>query len=677
MNDQMSRDVKADAGIRLSQLSWMGSYVPVAGVLITALWITLGAISKSQLIGRLADPMTHNDVNYVIDGIRRLIFIELNGIWSELLHLYLDPMHAPLSAYQASLGFYLFGFHDWAPYASNIIYLVIFLGVCVALLRCTPSLVVIAGLAATAGLPLAYTTISEFAPEIPLSLFTALGVLLTFRISSFDRAIGARIVAGLCFGVGMLAKPSSFVFVPLVVCATLGTAFLHEVFLENNPGKWKQAIAPSALHVILSLWLPALYVIPNFAYYSDYFYTALFDIENVKAYGGNLDVGWHLRYYTVGWAGEYMFGNFVWKYVGIIAMGMAAASVRGDRPFIARQIELLVMVIFLWLLPTVSVAKNTLLAAPFGYLLWFMVILGFRSIFETLRGIAGIAVVGLLSFLLLTSGTARFVLANVPGFDWDTVGAHIIREKWPEAQDRFRAVMLGNSPNYYGRSVYMTNVGYYHVPTLWYWFLKKDPSLDWTFGALWQDSNPQHHLDFFHQRRVDFVIAGENGNGLTFGLTLIPGAAAVEDTVLAALWDDPTYMAVDRFYGPTGRTITVFQRRAAFGGWRPLSGLAQPGTTRPWISSGTISHLEAYAPDAVPAQLVIEANGPAGATIEVIANKERIGQLTFDGKGNASWTQTFNLVSGENDLIFHYATDAPVEFRRLLVIRKLDRQTGS
>jgi hypothetical protein len=238
--------------------------------------------------------------------------------------------------------------------------------------------------------------------------------------------------------------------------------------------------------------------------------------------------------------------------------------------------------------------------------------------------------------------------------------------------------MLGNSPNYYGRSVYMTNVGYYHVPTLWYWFLKKDPSLDWTFHSSWQESNAGRHTAYIHQHGIDFVIAGEYDNGLTFAPPLVPAAAASETAVLAAMWDDPSYMPVDQFYGPTGRTITVFQRRVSFAGWRPLSGLSQPGgTKRPWVSSGTITHLEVYAPDAVPAQVAIEASGQAGQTVDVLVNKERIGQLTFDEKGNASWAQSFNLVPGENDLIFRYSTDTPVLFRRLLVIRKLDRQTGS
>jgi len=651
------------------------AYIVVIAVIFIALWITAGALSKSYLIGRLADPITHADVNYLIDGIRRLLYIEVNGFWAELRHLYGEPLHAPLSGYQAAFGFFLFGFHDWAPYLSNGIYVLIFLAACALLLRGGPNVVVIGGLLAVAGAPLTFTTVSEFAPEIPLGLFTALGVLLTLRIPMLDRDIGGRVIAGLCFGLGLLAKPTSLVFVPLVVCATLGVAFLHDVVLTRRWSDLARAIYHGGLQLVLSLWLPALYVIPNYYYYRDYFYLALFNRENLQAFGYFSGLKENLLYFLTGQAGEYMFGNFLWAYVGTIAIGMAAASARGDRPLIARQLQLLMLTVFMWLLPTLSPAKNTLFGAPFGYLVLFMVVTALRSIFDGLRGAGATIAVSLLGLFLFVSGTSRPGLNNVPTVNWDKPDAHIIREKWPEAQDRFRAVMLGNSPNYFGQSVYMTNVGYYHAPTLWYWFLKKDPSLDWVFNSLWQDSDPRRHLEFIKERRPTFVIAGARNNGLTVTPGQIAGAAGSENAVLAALWDEPAYMPIDRFYGPTGRGVTVFQRRSRFAGWRPIGGLGPTGgTEQPWISEGTTSLLEAYAPDAVAAELTIEASGPAGQTIDLLVNKARVGQVTLDASGMSSWAQRFSLAPGQNDILFRYSSDAPVKFERLLIVREIKRE---
>jgi hypothetical protein len=646
-------------------------YVAIVAVLLAAAWITGGALSKSHLIGRLADPMTHNDVNYAIDGIRRLVYVEINGFWAEIPHLYHQPMHAPLSGYQAALAYYLFGFHDWAPYASDVVYLLIFLGACAALLRGCPNILVIAGLVAVAGMPLAYTTISEFAPEIPCGLFTALGVLLTLQIRMLDRAIGPRALAGLCFGLGLLGKPTSFAFVPLVVCATLGVTFARDVIFAGKLRDVGPAIFNGVLHLALSLWLPAMYLFPNFHEYRDYFFRALFDTETLKAFGENRDV----FYYLTGGGAEYMFGNLFWGYVAIIAIGAAAAARRGDRQFVARQIELSVLVVVMWLPPTVSAAKNTLFGAPFGYLVGFMVVMALRSIYETIRGITGVAAVSLLGLLLMVSVKAWTDLANTPGFDWKIPGAHITREKWLDEMERIRAVMLGNSPSYRGRTVYSTNSGYAWGPVLQYWFLKTDPTLDWSFTSNWPDSDPQHHLDYIHHSKSDFVIAGERDNGLTYGPSQVPGASASENAVLAALREDQDYMPIDQFYGPTGRTITVFQRRTAYGGWRPLAGLTNPGGTKqPWVSAGVMTHLQAYAADAAPAELAIDVSGMPGETIDIVANHDRIGQLVLDPGGKASLTQTFNLVSGQNDIVFRYSSDAPKVFKRLLVIRRIDAE---
>ena len=649
----------------------------VAAVALIALWVTCGAISKSELIGRLADVMTHNDVNYLIDGIRHLVYLEINGFWADLRHLYQQVgfMHAPLSGYQAALGFYLFGFHDWAPYASNIIYLVVFLGFCATLLRGMPIIVVIAVLGAMAGMPLAHTAISEFAPEIPCGLFTAMGVILTLRIPMLDRAVRSRILAGACLGLGFLAKPSSFAFVPAVTCVVLGITFLRDVLPTRRLQNLGPAIYNGALHISAMLWLPALYVVPYFRHYNTYFYMAMFKPESVKAFGGNLSQADHVSYYLTGQGAEYMFGNFLWAYVATIAAGLAAASWRGDGTFIARQRELLIMLVIMWMLPTAAEAKNTLFAAPFGFLLAFMVVMALRAIYQAIAGIPGVAAVAALSFLLLVSNVSRTNLSNTPGFDWQgDPRAHVVREAWVDAMNRFSAVILGNAPDFRHGSVYITNPGYYHMPVLWYAFLKKDPTLDWTFSSLWTDDSAQHHIDFIHRRNQDFIIAAQHGNGLTYSPKLIDGAAASEDAVLSALWQDPGYMPIDRFYGPGGRDIMVFQRRAAFGGWRPLGGLVSKGKEQPWISTATVTYLQAYAASAVPAELAFDVTGSAGQHIDILVNRGRIGQLTLDAGGRSSFAQAFDLVPGQNDIVFQYAAETAVTFERLLVIRNIRRQ---
>lgn len=645
-------------------------YVRASAIIITCLYVACGAISKSYVMGRFAFPMTHNDVNYLIDGVHRLVYVELNGFWAELAHLYSAPLHAPLAAYQAALGFYLFGFHDWAPYVTNIVYLLIFASVCIWSLRGMPMLVVIAALLAIAGMQISYTTISEFAPETPCGLFSAIGVILLIRIDMLDRALGPRALAGLCLGLSLLAKPSSFIFMPLVLCATLGVAFIRDIVMGRQWRRFGTAITLGLLQIVLSLWLPSLYLIPNFHEYLSYFELAMFDQANVTAFGGSTHMFADVTYYLTGQGAEYMFGNFLWAYVLFIALGVATAIWRGDRRFLNRIFELSPLVAFIWLMPSAAKSQNTLFGMPFGYVLLYMVVISFVPIYEALKGRWPAILVPVFGFVLFVSGVSRTTLPNTPGFDWYAPGAHVIREELPPAMARFRDVMLSNTTNYADGSVFLTNGGYYHTPVLKYSFLKKDPFLNWAFDSLWWDSNPQDHMNYIRDHKVDYVIAAEPDNGLTFAPTLIAGAAGSEEATLAAMWKNPDYAPIDRFYGPTGGMITVFQRRGSFCGWRPLGGFAAAGPR--WVKEGLVSHLQAYAPEAIAANLVIEASGSAGQKVEILLNRDRVGELRFDAGGNASASWPITLSSGQNDVILHYpSSDEKVSFERLQILRDI------
>lgn len=366
-----------------------------------------------------------------------------------------------------------------------------------------------------------------------------------------------------------------------------------------------------------------------------------------------------------------MWGNFLWAYMGVIGFGVVAALWRGDRKFVARQFELSAMVFFMWIPPTASLAKSSLFGTPFGYLLAFMVVIALRSIYETLNWAPGTIAVSLLSCILLVSPTSRYTLVNTPGFNWDDPKAHIVTQKWTEAMHRFTAVILGNSPVYDRGTVYIPNPGYYHVPVLWYAFLKVDPSLQWSFNSYWEDADAKHHMDYINTTKQDFVIVGGHGNGLTYAPPLIAGSEAAADDVLAALWKDPDYTPIDKFYGPEGGTITVFQRSVTYAGWHPMAGLKNGGSLKPWFSTGNIVYVQSFAPTPVPATLVIDVRGAAGQTIDVVINGRQSGQIVFDSSNKASLNEDFNLVAGENDIVLTRLPDLTVEFDRLLVTRKI------
>src|SRR5579872_7458107 len=107
-------------------------------VMAASLLLLAVAMSSSFYNGRLASPITHNDVNYFIDGIQHLNLLHTKGFLALVDDFIHGSLHAPTSTYQAMLSYLLFGITDWAPYASNIILVVLFFGFAAYLLRGAP-----------------------------------------------------------------------------------------------------------------------------------------------------------------------------------------------------------------------------------------------------------------------------------------------------------------------------------------------------------------------------------------------------------------------------------------------------------------------------------------------------------------------------------------------------------
>ncbi len=286
-----------------------------------------------------------------------------------------------------------------------------------------------------------------------------------------------------------------------------------------------------------------------------------------------------------------------------------------------------------------------------------MLVLAVRSIHSLWRGAAGAIALLALACVLAVSGSSSFVPPNTPLTLVD-------REFALEAVGRLTSVLAGNAANEHGVTVYMTNIGAYATNILRYYMMKRNPVLDWGFYYRFPGTEARDHIDFIRESRSDFVIAGQFDNGLTYSRW----SAHSEEASLAAMRQDPNYMAVDRFYGPHGRSVTVFQRRWRFAGWRAIAGIANPTQTRdePRPSTGTVTYLQSFAARPVRAALHIDCAGPVGQTITVLVNQEKVAELTMD-QGSALLDQDISLSAGTNDIVLQYSTGATVTFRRLMI----------
>ena len=210
--------------------------------------VAAAAMSRSFYDGRMASPITHNDVNYFVIGIRDAVMLRENGILAIIDNFIHGTEHAPIASYQAMMAYLIFGINDWAPYVSNLAYVLFFLGIAAYLVRDRPIVVLVAGMATVIAMPLTSSTLTEFAPELVCSLFTAIGAVLMLRLPLIGASLGARFRAGICFCLGFLAHPSAFAFTLIAVLGTVGLVFLRDVIFVRKSAI-ARLLAESGLNV--------------------------------------------------------------------------------------------------------------------------------------------------------------------------------------------------------------------------------------------------------------------------------------------------------------------------------------------------------------------------------------------------------------------------------------------
>src|SRR5580658_1139473 len=105
------------------------SAAPLRYVLWAAVAVafTCFLLQYSLRYNRLAHYPTQDDITYISDGLDRLNVFYAQGMPGSFYFYKIVPPRAPVGTYMAALGFALFGYKDWAPYATNAVYVFILL----------------------------------------------------------------------------------------------------------------------------------------------------------------------------------------------------------------------------------------------------------------------------------------------------------------------------------------------------------------------------------------------------------------------------------------------------------------------------------------------------------------------------------------------------------------------
>ncbi|MDQ3777083.1 MAG: hypothetical protein M3461_23385 [Pseudomonadota bacterium] len=187
----------------------------------------------SQLGGRLAEDLTYDDVVYANDAAERLLLGADGGLLAFFRSFVENPPHSPFATLLAIAAFAIGGLNDLALYASNTLVLA---GVAAFLayeLRNSRNAVVFLVVAIVLLSPLAYHSIHDFRPDIPLGFATAAMVWWFWGgVFGANRRLFRR--AGYLLGACLLIKPSFFAATIAIALFSAGAAGAMELLRRRG-----------------------------------------------------------------------------------------------------------------------------------------------------------------------------------------------------------------------------------------------------------------------------------------------------------------------------------------------------------------------------------------------------------------------------------------------------------
>jgi hypothetical protein len=531
--------------------------------------------------GRLIIFPTFDDIGYFNDGLHRLQTLYdwgMGGFCSEYLT---NPPHSPYSSLMAFLGFALFGYRDWAPYAMNSLLALGYFLLADRLLRGAALWQKALCFAFIAGIPFVPMAVHEFRPDHAVALFTAAGVLLLLCGPFVHGKPSRRMAAGVLFGIAMLTKPPVFPQTLALGGAALVLATLCDWLAAGRiPPAGKVARAWASVLVPFVL-IPLPHYLYNGRAIASYIYDILFgtykSTYQMKGHRGD-----HLRYFLTGHGAEIMLGQHFWVLLAMLAVcgvGVAMLRRRGDT---VRGAAMLLMVVAAWFIPTINRTKQEFFGLTFDTLLAFLVVFLLGRLLAAQRWRGGWAKWASAFLLLATVQGAYFFhwptrygnvytgwQANrreiVDGVFWSIVshstfgGADVAPAPDTSIPDEDK----NHSPT---PRVFLCTVGDVNDQILGYMAIKNQVSM-----SLWYDAAAKNPAGMSHDfDQADFIFASESGTGLV--ADFLPSSPWL-DSLLAMVQARHDFKQIGKWtFRKTGRSMYLFVH-IPFGGFKPGDGM--------------------------------------------------------------------------------------------------------
>jgi hypothetical protein len=358
----------------------------MVGLLLVSIGFTWLILAQSTKTGRLAALAVFDDSSYLYDAAKRTETLHRSG-WSGLFwELRHHPPHAPYSSFMAFLCFHLFGRHDWAPYISNGVIVLVAAGYACRMMRALPVLGPVLSVSMVMGLPLLGWSVHEFRPDLACGLFTSILLLEIVSAPVQGRSWKASIGLGMLFGLCLLTKPSVFPVTGLLTGSALVLSIVQTWIDPDRQGTWRRALGSSVVIGLtgLAVWSPYMVVA--------YDHIVPYIVDNI--FGANRQF-WvmkgsfkeHAAYYLYGFGGMFAIGNFrlpffLWILLALLAVG---GTWRSGRRF--QLLSLWVVMLASYVLPTMNEVKQPFFGAVFYFGYTFVALLSIAWVLDRYRSI--------------------------------------------------------------------------------------------------------------------------------------------------------------------------------------------------------------------------------------------------------------------------------------------------
>jgi hypothetical protein len=345
--------------------------ISVVGMVFTAL-----QVQQSLFQGQLSLPITYDDISYFVGSMRRLHRFYDQGLGQLILDVFQVPPHSPTSTLTTLLGFSVFGSKDWAPAATNGIYVIAFLFFIAHITSHLSWFYRIAIAIIMLTCPLLGHLVVESRPDILCGLATACASFLILQSPGFKKQQSHQILAGVISGLALLAKPSiSPITVVILLSALLFTTTQEWLYARHNSdyikgeqqglrkilGIFSQYITFLATTLLISV----PYYSITFRRIAAYIYLNIFGADKEIWQNQDSFTGQAL-YYITGTGGSMMFGSWGAIVPLVALLALIAITLTKDWSFLRGSALYFLLVIVTYLLVTIPKTKSSFLGMAFG-----------------------------------------------------------------------------------------------------------------------------------------------------------------------------------------------------------------------------------------------------------------------------------------------------------------------